>query len=76
MIFILLLRKIYLLYFYYIFHVSKNKNKRIIRDFNYPNFKHLNLIGGTKLTNQNETKKKGSVKLDLTSIVIIIFKIK
>lgn len=40
-----------------------------------PCFKHLNFIGGTKSTNQNETKKKGSIKLDLTSIVVTIFKI-
>lgn len=39
-------------------------------------FKHLNLIGGRKSTNQIETKKKDSIKLDLTSIVIAIFKIK
>lgn len=41
-----------------------------------PYFKHLNFIGGIKSTNQNETKKKGSIKLDLTSIVVTIFKIK
>lgn len=39
-------------------------------------FKHLNLIDGRKSTNQIETKKKDSIKLDLTSIVIAIFKIK